>query len=349
MRSRAALLPHPADPFLFKYWLDSFKVWGEEVDKLYILINSPIEKSVIDYMLSLVKDDPKIKAMYLGYQIEHGTALNEMLEVCRESYVLLVEDDGIIFKPGVVDRYFSLLESGDYDVIGSPRGSCGREITEQAQIKFNLDYSGYGDVGANFWPNFFFTRKHILLETDRNFAARAWKKGEKIEPLDYIVEDEVCPGDTFVNTSLQLRAKGYKILEIPQYHGNTNDTEDYGKSTNLFDGKCPWVHVGSLSSGTHGVLKDDYNRPLGRRTIDAENGKTNLGGFCSSEEEKLEWERRVSFWELFLDHYEKSEQDDTIPEFHYEYRKAIDRIVNHYELSPSRIAKRKVIYHTLGL
>ena len=48
--SRAVLLPTPCDPFLIKYWLENFSRYYEDnIDKLYVHLNSPIEKEVIDY------------------------------------------------------------------------------------------------------------------------------------------------------------------------------------------------------------------------------------------------------------------------------------------------------------
>ena len=41
MRSRGALLPYPGDPYLLNYWLKFYDdIWGKEVDKLYIYLNS---------------------------------------------------------------------------------------------------------------------------------------------------------------------------------------------------------------------------------------------------------------------------------------------------------------------
>src|SRR3990167_7164309 len=49
--SRAAILPYPGDPSLLNYWLMFFdKFWGDEVDHLYIVFNSPIEKPVREYI-----------------------------------------------------------------------------------------------------------------------------------------------------------------------------------------------------------------------------------------------------------------------------------------------------------
>jgi hypothetical protein len=347
--TKAALLPHPADPFLFHYWLKFFNtVWGHEVDHLYIHINSPMEKPVIDWMMGLVSDNPKITLQYLGYQIEHGQAIDEMLSRCTEDLVMLIEDDGFIFKSGVVSKYFGFIENNIADLVGSPRGSCSQEIWDAAARRWGLDYSGYGDVGPNFWPNFFFIRSGHLKMTDRRFGARSWKQGDTIEALDYVVQDEVCPSDTFVNTSLQLRNMDLKIMTIPQYHASPDDLEHHQRAYNLFDGQAPWVHIGSLSSGVHGVLIDDKGRKLARRSVDPE-GPAVIPGVCTTDAEKREWTRRVVMWTMFVNFYTESFPDNPLGEFAAEYINAIDRIITQFELPISHVQQWIKVYKELGL
>jgi hypothetical protein len=283
--------------------------------------------------------------------MEHGDGINLLLDECQEELVVLLEDDCYIWKAGKIKECFEAIESGQYDVIGSPRGSCSKDIWDLAKDKWHLDYSHIGDNGPNFWPNLLFTKKSILLATDRKFGARTWKVGETIEPLGkYAPQDDIAVGDTFVNTSLQLRNMVPKdrIREIPQYHGSTDDQADYEKGANLFDGNAPWVHVGSLSSGVHGNLRDDQGRALGRRKIDPPKD-TSMGNFPETDQEKMEWERRVAFWSMFMDYYMLGNAPDPIYEFREEYIKAVNRIIEAYQLNRNRIAKRIALYRTIGL
>lgn len=344
--SRAALLPYPCDPFLLHYWLGLFeKYWQGEVDKLYIHANSTAEPAVFDYIREMCARNPKIVLITADHQIEHGAVINELLDIVEEEYIMLIEDDGFIFRHGIVDKCFSMLESGQVDIVGSKRGSCGMEILKRAKELWDLEYEGEGDQGCNFWPNFFFTRKQILLDTDRNFGARMWKAGEHIEALNYTVETDQA-GDTFVNTSLQLRAKGYKIATVPQYHAHPLDIEHYTNGKYLFDGNAPWTHIGSLSSGVGGVLRDDQDRALIRRTVEAPKGETILPiEWCKTDMEKGEWERRVQWWLTF---YQKREIGK-IEEFAELYIAAVERIITQYGLKRKNIYKRQRIFATLGL
>jgi hypothetical protein len=235
---------------------------------------------------------------------------------------------------------------GEADAVGGKRGSCSMEVWERARDVFGLDYSGFGDQGPNFWPCYFFIKKETLLNTDRNFGAKNWKRGEIIESLNnYKVRDENCANDTFVNTSLQLRKMGLRFHYEPQYHGSPNDLSDYAQRVNLWDGQAAWTHVGSLSSGIGGVLMDDFGRSLARRKIDEPVSGTIIPNYCNTDAERLEWERRIQWWLTF---YENSEPEE-LRELREEYRKAIMRVIDRYKLSFDNIKRRQMIYSELGL
>lgn len=217
--SRSALLPLYGEMYHYSgLWMKFYERWQHEVDHLYINHNTS----------------------------GHGQSLAKLVNEIDSEYLMFVEEDGIIFKPGIVDKCFKALESGQYDVIGSPRMSCSPKIAELAKNKWNLNYEGEGDKGPNFWPNFFFVKRSILMQTDLNFANRAWQAGEQLLGETLI---ETVAGDTMVWMSLQLRTIVPKdrILEIPQYHSCPTDFEDYTNNKNIWDGYCSWLHLGSAS------------------------------------------------------------------------------------------------------
>jgi hypothetical protein len=356
MRSRAVLLAYPGDPFLLNYWLSFFdNGWAQYVDALYIGLNSPVEDAVLAYIYarieqSRVKTGVTIVVEYQNHMADHGPTINKLLDLCTQDYVMMIEDDGFIFKPEVVDWAFTELESGRYDIVGSKRGSCSEEITHAAFKKWGISYEGEGDQGPNFWPNFFFTKKEILLQTDRNFAAKAWHKGDYIAELDYTVLGDVIYGDTFVNTSIQLRGliPQHRIKYTPQYHGHPEDLMHAQRGKYLFDGVAPWTHVGSLSSGISGVLRDEFNRPLDRRTVAMAEEKTTFPPeWCQSDMEKMEWERRVQWWLTFYNRFGEvlpQLENPGIEDFYKVYGRAIEQIINQFGLSLSNIRKRQMIY-----
>lgn len=347
MRSRAAILPFAGDPFLLHYWLELFyRVWCDEIDHLYVICDTPIEPKVLEYIEFLCIQDPaKITYIYNPVKGQHGDKILQGLLAVKETYVMQIEDDAYIFKPGMVDYCFRQLENGDFDIVGSKRNSCHDEIVKRANQIWGTTIDGPGDQGCNFWPNFFFSSKELLLNTDRNFNARAWKRGEVIEALqNYVVQDEVIASDTFVNTSLQLRnmVPERRIMYVPQYHAHPDDYKHYERRSEYtpFDGDARWTHIGSLSSGVDGILMDDQGRSLTRRLIDPPKGETVLPPYCNTEMEVMEFERRVQWWESFW----LNRDIDEIPEFAELYRKALDQIITQYKLNKKRILQRQQIY-----
>jgi hypothetical protein len=335
--SRAAFLPSPGDPFVLMHCLKYFKeVWSDEVDRLYICINSDIEEDVVEEVMKDYEWPGKITTIYTKQVMGHGWAINRMMDECNEGYVLLIEDDSIIFKKGWVDSMFKLLEAETYDVIGSPRMSCSPEIAQIAKEKFNLNYEGWGDKGPNFWPCFLFTRKSLLAKTDRKFGNKSWQKGEKL--LGVELQDTVI-GDTFVNTSLQLRSLTPKILEIPQYHCTPDDFDNQKAGKGMFDGKAGYMHFGSLSSGIENTLVDPNGRPLKDRK------KLNTTGIKirkpQTPQEEAELEKRVMWWlEASVTWFPKKLTAD----FHFVYGYALGHIEKYCNLSPSKINAWRKLY-----
>jgi len=237
---RSAFMTSSGDPYCLLNALHYYEtVWHDEVDELWIALNSTMEKKVV---LDLISRFPKkVKFIYLNQRLGYGKPLNLLLECSPKGDVLLLEDDSIIFKKGIVTKYFNLLDT--YDVLGSPRMSCSAEVAQKLKEEFNLNYEGWGDRGPNFWPCFLFTHKELLLKTDRNF-----------DPTDW--------GDTFCWMSVQLRRLTSNILEIPQYHCSPDDFYNKEAKLGIFDGECGYMHLGSLSSGIESYLLDDNQVPL---------------------------------------------------------------------------------------
>lgn len=249
---RSVFMSSSGDPFVLLNAMRYYPIWKDEIDELWICLNSTMEREVMaDLLLRLPKE---VKIVYINKQIGYGKPLNLLLELSPEGNVLLLEDDTIIFKKGIVDKYFKLLESDKYDLIGSPRMSCPPDVAKKLQIEFNLNYEGRGDKGCMFFPCFFWIKKELLFKTDRNF-----------DPTDW--------GDTFAWMSVQLRRLNPKILEIPQYHCSPDDFINKENNWGIFDGECKYMHLGSLSSGIQSYLLDENQVPLADReaNIRAEN------------------------------------------------------------------------------
>ena len=252
--SRAALLPTVGDPFILSYWLSFYeKVWKDEVDQLYVrLSHFPwIPNVVMDYTRDLL--NRTTRCTWSEAEMEnHGPALTHLVNQCQQDLVVFVEEDSFTWKPGHFDAQFKLIESRTTDLVGSPRLSCSQPIWDATEAKYGkLENQPYGDPGPNWWPNGFFIRKADLLRTDMDFANHHWPIGERIAELNLEATNAtgMLVGDTMVWMSIQLRALGLRNIDIPQYHSWPLDLELHDEGPkHLWDGVCPWVHVGSLST-----------------------------------------------------------------------------------------------------
>jgi len=242
-------MPMPGDPIILKAFLLNFDaVWADEVDKLYICLNidQRTPDQVRDYDIALLDEHPKVEFVVVDEMLFQGAALRRLLEEVKEDIIFSIEDDTVIIKQGQVDKCFRKIETGEADVVGSPRFSCSQEILDASAEKYDLDYSGYGDKGPNLWPNFFFARKADLLKTDLHFEPKGWEPGERIEELD-ITAKEVIAADVFVWLCIQLRAMGKIFYDVPQGHSHPDDIVDMAMGTGLGDPNLPWIHIGSLT------------------------------------------------------------------------------------------------------
>jgi hypothetical protein len=322
--TRAVFLSSGGDPFIsllvIKLWQEH---WRDEIDTFYVCYNNHagVPLDVVKEFNARIIDDPKIQLIYHPRGIGNGMPITEMTQIAREDLVMLLEDDGFIFSSGIFNECFQRIEKDQCDAVGSPRGSCGIEIWNAAQKKYNLDYSGYGDVGPNYWPNFFFCKRSDLLRTDLNFASKTWQAGEYSKELDHTFT-EINHGDTFVWACVQLRYLGIRFFNVPQYHANPFDIDHADNYTNLFDNKARWVHGGSLSAGWGGYLSGQVPD-------------------VSADSSKQEIESRVAFWTIAASVIEG------FGIFKSHYIEGIKDLIKNAQLDQERVNKKIQLYKQL--
>src|SRR3990167_8399805 len=131
-QSRAALLSTCGDVFitmsLLKLWEQR---WRDEIDHLYINFNNHcgVLPEVVAEFMRRIADESKITFIYHPTGIGNGPPQAENLLLCKEDLILLLEDDFFVSEPGVVDGLFKKIESGETDLLGSPRYTVG-EVAE---------------------------------------------------------------------------------------------------------------------------------------------------------------------------------------------------------------------------
>lgn len=312
--------------FVLKLFKERFY---DEVDRFWICFNNHAgtPRDVVSEFLSKVCKEPKVRLIYHPTGIGNGVPITEMTlisNISKDDLVMLLEDDGYIFEGGEVNRCFQQIESDLVDAIGSPRFSCGNEIGDASKKKYNLDYSGYGDVGPNFWPCFFFVKRKDLLRTDLDFGSHTFHAGEYSKELDHTFK-EINHGDTMVWMCIQLRALGLRFGTVPQHKADVYEiTSKRDGIMNWHSSQQPfkWVHGGSLSAGYGGYLSG--------RLPDV-----------SHDSAKQEIESRVAFWTI------ASDVVDGFTEFKKEYKQGIENLITNCFLDRDRIEIKIKIYRDL--
>lgn len=326
MTSRAVFLSAGGDPFIaslvMKLWKER---WYDEVDAFYVCYNNNarVPVDVMQEFVSKAIADPKVQLISHPEGIGNGVPITEMAQIAKEDLCMLLEDDGFIFKPEHVNEAFEMIEDGRADAVGSPRSSCGEEVTNGMAKKYGIDISGLGDKGVNYWPNFFFCKVSDLRATDMNFASKHFPKGSYFKEIDHrFTEDNY--GDTFVWGDIQMRYNGVVFAEIPQYHASPEEIEYYERGSDKWASgvRLGWIHGGSLSSGLNGYLS-------GRLP------------YVPTLQTKMEIETRVAFWRIACDYTEGYEN------FRWKYIDGLEKLTVGAELSRDRIQKKYNIYKQL--
>jgi glycosyltransferase involved in cell wall biosynthesis len=333
---RAAILPTPGDPFINGLWLSSFRLWKNEVDKLYVCVNSGLDDEVLEYTKEIYEREGAevlLQSSFAG----HGVAINKCLDACREKNILLLEDDFYILQRNQVDRLFNIIENGEVDAVVSSRGSCSAGLHTKINEVFGL--TGQVSLVPNFWPCLYLSDKKHLIETDRWLDSVNFYNGDRVDDLDWTVNcDE--HGDTFVGTSIQLRSKGLRFHYEEQYRNTTDDLHLFPEGKGMFSAPLPWTHFGSTSSGINGALMDENMKLLGSRNTGYRYSLPTIVDEHIGEDH----ERRIALWELCWQYF-PVEEGSPANYFNKVYGDAISRLIDGCKLSRDKINAFKSIYN----
>lgn len=328
----AAILPTTGDPYIVGLWLNSYKkIWGKEVDSLYVCMNSGVDQPVADYVS---QEFEKLGAHVIKYRgfTDHGQAIRYCLEACSDDTVFLFEDDFYVLRAGDVARLIGMVSSNSVDCVVSPRSSCSRGIHLAMISRFGL--TGAEACEPNFWPCLAIMKRSLLMETDLWFNSKNFSPGVQIPELQWTPQGPDECGDTFVWTSIQLRNRKLRFHLEPQYRLTTEDIKQRRSD-------FPWVHFGSTSTTFNGSLLDENGIMFGTRGT-AKGPKMSLPGI-PDEHLREDYERRVSLWKLCLNRFPIS-QDSPAAYFNKDYADAIDRLVTGCSLNPQKIQQFMDIY-----
>lgn len=202
--------PHEGQGYrvMFEAWLKRFPTWADEFDVLYI-IDSFMEFSEEDIRrIQAIK--PQVKIFKKEVEGHHWVQYKHFLPRINEMNMLMLDNDVVITKKGIIDGWFKKVEEEGYDFVGSFDGSGGL----QDQIKSNFPWMA--EKGYNRMGSYYFVWTHQLLERINyfEFAPDYFEPGVYIKELDYTTQDGDWL-DSFGMFTIKMLASGAKIYDIP--------------------------------------------------------------------------------------------------------------------------------------
>lgn len=244
-------------------------------------------------------------------------------QACKERYFGYIQEDAFVYKRGEVDRCFKLIESQEYDLVGTPM-YCYTAAMNQIMAKYTPNQPFLNDIGYSFWQNFFFSSRDVMSQTSLDFSVQHWPKGKYIGYLGESAPEDIHL-DVMANISFQLRSLGAKCKYVSQNLG-TDDKNFFPYDVNF------WQHVNSLSS-IFGYIHNP------KSVIDLSKVMT--------PQLQIELERRSAWWSLAIDLFPNEE---LIKDFADEYEYALFNLIELCRLNEDRIIDRKnIIYKLLTL
>ena len=328
---RAALLPAGGDPFLLAFWLRHYATWANEVDELRIIVCGQTDPNVCSYIIDRVAEVPHARVDFLWQRTDHGQVCRMLVDQTSADYVVLLEDDAFVRHPGVMDRCFRAIESGEVDVVGTARGNAGPNLIKRAAELWGEPVpTESGETGLSLYPCFMFARKADL---PAHLGASHWNEGERIDSLDYLCTEEEA-ADTFTEATWVLRSKGLRIRSESAYRSDSahNGEGRHNVDGGTNNGDAPWFHVGSLSSGYGCAFMSGASVEGYQHLVDIVRPKGEL----------YDWHKRMSWWTRVAD---VTEGD--LPDFHARYRQELNKFMADVDADPAEVNRWRANYDPL--
>lgn len=220
--SRAVLLGTGAFPPILRLWLETYRKWQNEVDKLYIAVDNWNIPEARGYFLNLIKEFPNavILENTRGWPDSYADAYKQS----KEDNFLIMHDDTFVYKKGIVDNYFKIAEQGEVVTQKHEIYSPVDIVNAVLGKKYNWNSPPY-----SFLLYFLFISRQNLEKTSLNFNGIGWKKGDDIPLLGIENATDGIAGDTGFLLGLELFEKQVPFHWIPDRSGwvhlqNTGNT-----------------------------------------------------------------------------------------------------------------------------
>ncbi len=297
-RSRAALYLTMGEPYINSIWFEMFKKNAmDDIDMLYIAVDpqrNDIPVANRDYFIKLFSNHPKVTILHNSHA-SLQSSLQSLFNNCREKYYVLLQDDCFVTKKHGLVPYFDDIETGYYDIIGTPlRNYTPQSFHDQLKKAFggkdaDWGYYPFQHIGYSLWQNMVFGKTQDMLDTGAKFDQLSYGGDSFIDFLGFNTMDSVGL-DIFVPEVLKLRMMGKKFGYNDQGFLSRDDLQDYLNQRGVFTGSNAWLHLGTMSNFYGELLRlDEIKKDTDPTT-------------------KLETARRVAWYLLFTSWYPEVEK-----------------------------------------
>lgn len=253
-KTRAVVIGTPMFPLLMGYSAELVnKVWGEEVDAIYLAVSNPEHLSAYSGIKEYLMRNPRVHVIETARKWPES--VNMVAKIVKEDTIMFAHDDTLIFKKGVVDAYFRRVEETGVVVTTSQPIYAPIHLVDEL-IKQKYPDAQYLDHCFSFYCNFFFVPRELFAKTRGDFGAWEVKVGEYSPDLNYMPRLHPMNADTNFLIALDLIAAGAKF-EIVDKHDALSIIHYPDPIEKLMElGDAGWLHVQSLSYHVHGYYFD---------------------------------------------------------------------------------------------
>lgn len=133
---------------IWEFFKLQMEKWLQYVDKVY----------VIDSGVGITQTaDSKVRVIH-KHADSHWANMNEAVALADEELICLLDSDMVIYDPTVIERGFSIIENGGYDVVSILDGSGGVDMSQYPLMRANKKRT----ERRRFCPYLCFMKKAIL-------------------------------------------------------------------------------------------------------------------------------------------------------------------------------------------
>ncbi len=199
---------------ILNLWLETTRIWQDEVDKIYVAEASFIVRNDKEEIRNLCKKFPKVVLMENCNKWPESYA--DAYKVSKEDNFLIMHDDTLVYEKGIIDKYFKIAESGEVAVPKHQIYEPALTINEYLIKKYGWKIE---DAPFSFLLYFLFISRENLEKTTLNFGGIGWNVGDDIPLLGVTNSPTTVGGDTGFLLGLELFEK-----KIPFHFIKRSDT-----------------------------------------------------------------------------------------------------------------------------